>query len=163
MNQNKKNFSKNFYNPSYCSNCDVSVKKMKIYILLVCHNQYIKNFQSRYLFWTYRTYCRHAIMMTNLSAVLEFFKNRALAKLFNKYSWCYFHLKILSSIPANRNLSIDLFYKINWLVSICDDIFRESLLRNSYSCRQSSQLLWQHPSVYFELFFKEFGWTILSN
>ena len=78
-----------------------------------------------------------------LTTVLQFFKtHRSLVKLFNKHSWYYLHLKILSATPAYRNLSIDLFYKINWLVSIiCDHIFRESLMRNSYSCCQSSQLL----------------------
>ena len=116
------------------------------------------------------TYSQHiepivgTIMMISLSAVSEFFKNRALAKLLNKHShsWCYLHRKILSSIPAHRNLSFDLVYKINWLVSI-SDIFHESLMHNSYSWRQFSQLLQQHPSPYFALFFKEFGWTILSN
>ena len=113
------------------------------------------------------TYSHHiepivgTIMMTSLSAVSEFFLKQSPCQTF-KQTWCYLHLKILSSIPAYKNLSIDLVYKINWLVSI-SDIFHESLMRNSYSCRQFSQLLQQYPSLYFELFFKEFGWTILSN
>ena len=41
-------------------NCDVLDKNMKIYILLVSHNQYINNVYSRYLFSTYWTYCWHA-------------------------------------------------------------------------------------------------------
>ena len=60
--------------------------KIKIYIIKVCHNQYIKNFQSRYLFSTYQTYCRHAIKMTSLCTTSTFFQNRALVKLFSKHS-----------------------------------------------------------------------------
>ena len=90
-----------------------------------------------------QTYCWHVIKMASLCAISEFFKNRTLAKLFDKHSWWYPLLKVLSSIQKPTNWFV---LKINWLVSECDDVFCKSLMGNSYSCCQFSQLLWQHTS-----------------
>ena len=98
--------------------------------------------------------------MTSFCTVSEFFKTSALAKLFNKHWQCCIHLKILSSIQKPANW---LVLKINWLVYLCD-IFCESLMHDSYSFMPPIFTAFkQHPSVYVEFFFKEFGWTILSN
>ena len=123
MNQSKKKlnvFSRKtltFYHVS--SNCDVLDRKMKIYVLLlVCHTTNTLKFLV-----AIPTYSRHIL---NLLLTCDNDDNlkRCFGIFFKTDPWpnvlTNLHLKLLSSIPAAYSLpSVDLFYKINWLVSIC--------------------------------------------
>ena len=104
------------------------------------------------------TYSRHIRPITACNKddkhmdCFRIFLNQSLGQLFNKHS-CYFNLK---KLVIDRTSQL-IFFKINWLVSICDDIFHESLMFNSYSYCQSSLLLWQHPPGSLSSFVKKFG------
>ena len=114
------------------------------------------------------TYSRHIRPITACNKddkhmhCFRIFLNQSLGQLFNKHS-CYFNLKNLSSIE----LANWFFLKINWLVSICEDIFHEPLMFNSYSYCQSSLLLWEHPPGSLSSSVKKLGGggggTIFSN
>ena len=76
-------------------------------------------------------------------------------------------LKILSSITSIQKPVCQLicFTKsIGWMVSICDNIFRESLMGNSCSHVINLHSFYSNILLFIlRLLFKEFGWTILSN